>query len=95
MNRVVWTDPAVSDLDSIHEYISRDSEVYADSVLSEIFDAVDRLVDYLQAGRVVPELNEPQTREIIVGSYRVMYETQDDVIHILTVLHGARQFPRG
>ena len=46
MSHVVWTDPAVSDLDNIHEYISRDSELYADSVLSEIFDAVDRLVNY-------------------------------------------------
>ncbi len=93
MIHIVWTDPAVSDLDSIHEYISRDSEIYADSVLSEIFDAVDRLIDYSQSGRVVPELEEPQTREIIVGNYRVMYEVQDDVIQILTVLHGARKFP--
>jgi toxin ParE1/3/4 len=95
MNRIVWTDPAVSDLDSIHKYIARDSEIYADSVLSEIFDAVDQLIAYAASGRVVPELNEEQTREIIVGSYRVMYETQGDTIHILTVLHGARQFPRG
>jgi addiction module RelE/StbE family toxin len=93
MTRIVWTDPAVSDLDSIHEYISRDSEIYADSVLSEIFDAVDRLIDYSQSGRVVPELDEEHTREIIVGSYRVMYDTQGDTIRILTVLHGARKFP--
>jgi toxin ParE1/3/4 len=95
MNRVQWTAPAVSDLESIRKYIARDSEVYADSVLSEIFDAVDQLEDHSQSGRIVPELNEPQTREIIVGSYRVMYEIQGDTIHILTVLHGARQFPRG
>jgi addiction module RelE/StbE family toxin len=93
MTRIVWTDPAVSDLNSIHEYISRDSEVYADSVLSEIFDAVDRLIDYSHAGRIVPELDEQRTREVIVGSYRVMYDIQDDTIRILTVLHGARKFP--
>ena len=95
MNRVVWTAPAVSDLDSIREYIARDSEVYADSVLSEIFDAVDQLVVYAESGRVVPELNEKQTRELIVGNYRVMYDIRVDTIHILTVLHGARKFPRG
>ena len=93
MTRIVWTDPAVSDLDSIHEYIARDSEVYADSVLSEIFDAVDRLEFFSESGRSVPELDEQRTREIIVGSYRVMYDMQDDVIRILTVLHGARKFP--
>jgi len=94
MNRVAWTAPAVSDLESIREYIARDSEVYADSVLSEIFDAVDQLLTYAESGRVVPELNEPQTRELIVGSYRVMYDIQADTIRILTVLHGARKFPR-
>jgi addiction module RelE/StbE family toxin len=95
MNRVLWTAPAVSDLDSIREYIARDSEVYADSVLSEIFDAVDQLTAYAESGRVVPELNEKQTRELIVGNYRVMYDIRVDTIRILTVLHGARKFPRG
>ncbi|MEI8206317.1 MAG: type II toxin-antitoxin system RelE/ParE family toxin [Kiritimatiellales bacterium] len=95
MNRVLWTAPAVSDLDSIREYIARDSEVYADSVLSEIFEVVDQLVVYAESGRVVPELNEKQTRELIVGNYRVMYDIQADTVRILTVLHGARKFPRG
>jgi addiction module RelE/StbE family toxin len=95
MNRVLWTAPAVSDLDSIREYIARDSEVYADSVLSEIFDAVDQLTAYAESGRVVPELNEKQTRELIVGNYRVMYDIRVDTIRILTVLHGAQKFPRG
>jgi toxin ParE1/3/4 len=93
MTRIVWTDPAVSDLDSIHEYITRDSEIYADSVLSEIFDAVDRLEFFAESGRTVPELDEQRTREIIAGSYRVMYDIQGDTIRILTVLHGARKFP--
>jgi toxin ParE1/3/4 len=95
MSRIVWTAPAVSDLDSIREYIARDSEVYADSVLSEIFDAVDQLTAYAESGRVVPELNEKQTRELIVGNYRVMYDIRADIIRILTVLHGARKFPCG
>ena len=93
MNRVVWTDPAVADLHGIHDYISHDSEIYADSVLSEIFDAVDRLLHYAESGRIIPETDEENTREVFVGNYRVMYEIADTTIHILTVLHGARQFP--
>jgi addiction module RelE/StbE family toxin len=95
MNRILWTAPAVSDLDSIREYIARDSEVYADSVLSEIFDAVDQLTVYAESGRIVPELYEKQTRELIIRNYRVMYEIQADTIRILTVLHGAQRFPHG
>lgn len=93
MTMVVWTDPAVGDLDSIHEYIARDTEVYADAMLQEIFDAVDRLENFPLSGRVVPELNDESTREVIVGSYRVIYDISDETIRILSVLHGARNFP--
>ncbi|HMO52352.1 MAG TPA: type II toxin-antitoxin system RelE/ParE family toxin [Kiritimatiellia bacterium] len=91
---VVWTDPAVSDLDCIHEYISRDAEVYADALVQDLFDAVDRLESFPLSGRVVPELNDNTTREVIVGSYRIIYDVSDETIRILSVLHGARQFPK-
>jgi len=94
VNRIVWTDPAVSDLDSLHAYISRDSQVYADAVVAEIFDATDRLIEHPQSGRMVPEIEDESTREIVVGNYRVMYDISDGTIRILAVLHGARLFPR-
>lgn len=83
----------MEDLESIHAYIARDSEVYADTLLLEIFAAVDRLKRFPQLGRIVPELNEAQTREIMVGNYRIMYERRGSVVMILAVLHSARQFP--
>ncbi|HXI83118.1 MAG TPA: type II toxin-antitoxin system RelE/ParE family toxin [Verrucomicrobiae bacterium] len=91
--KIVWTEPAVTDLDAIRTYIARDSETYADALILEIFEATDRLERFPESGRVVPELNDPTTREIIVGSYRVMYDTSGDAVRILGVLHGARQFP--
>jgi len=90
---VVWTDPAVSDLVSIHEYIARDAIVYADAMVQEVFDAVDRLESFPLSGRVVPELTDESTREVIVGSYRVIYDVSEETIRILSVLHGARNFP--
>ena len=54
MTRIVWTDPAISDLDSIHAYIARDAQIYADAVMLEIFEAVERLMHFLLSGRVVP-----------------------------------------
>ena len=92
MTRLIWTEPAVADLDSIHEYISRDAEVYADAVILDILDSVDRLIDFPDSGRFIPELEDDKTREIIVGSYRVMYEIEPAGVVILTVLHGAREF---
>ena len=54
--RLVWTEPAVADLDSIHAYIFRDAEVYADAVILEILDSVERLAQFPESGRFVPEL---------------------------------------
>lgn len=93
MTRIVWTDPAVSDLDSIHAYIARDAQIYADAVILEIFETVERLMHFPLSGRVVPELLDVDTREIMAGNYRVIYEARENVVSILTILHGARQFP--
>ena len=93
MSRLLWTEPAVADLDSIHAYISRDAIVYADAIILEILNAVERLVDFPESGRFVPELDDDQTRELLVGNYRVLYEVDSDRVSILTVLHGARDFP--
>jgi plasmid stabilization system protein ParE len=62
-------------------------------MVQEIFDAVDRLETFPLSGRVVPELNDDNTREVIVGSYRVIYDVSEETIRILSVLHGARNFP--
>ncbi|MEK6713239.1 MAG: type II toxin-antitoxin system RelE/ParE family toxin [Nitrospirota bacterium] len=92
MTKIVWTDPAVQDLASIHSYITRDSNVYADALLLEIFHFVEKLEQFPRSGRVVPELNDGNTREIIVGNYRVIYDIAHLRVRILAVLHGARLF---
>ena len=94
MTRIVWTEPAVSDLNSIHAYIARDAEVYADAIVTEIFDTVDQLAHFPQSGRVVPEVNDKNTREIIVGNYRVIYEISGETVRILSLLHAARLFSK-
>lgn len=92
MTKIVWTDPAIRDLANIHSYITRDSNVYADALLLEIFHFIDKLEQFPQSGRVVPELNDENTREIIVGNYRVIYDIGHLKVRILAVLHGARLF---
>ena len=91
--KIVWTEPAITDIDAIRTYIARDAETYANAVILDIFEATDRLERFPESGRVVTELSDPNTREIIVGNYRVIYDINSDIVRILTVLHGARQFP--
>jgi toxin ParE1/3/4 len=51
------------------------------------------LIDYPRVGRIVPKYDNPNPRELIVGSYRVIYRITSDHIEILAVFHGAQQLP--
>jgi plasmid stabilization system protein ParE len=55
------------------------------------FDATDRLADFPESGRIVPEINDPSLREIVLGKYRLIYRIRSGDVQILTVHHGARQ----
>ncbi len=90
MIKIVWSGPAVKDLDKIHQYVSEDSVVYADALIGEMIEAVDQLVVFPRSGRVVPEFKQENTRELIVGSYRIIYDAFVSKAVILTVIHGSR-----
>jgi len=52
--------------------------------------AAERVADFPGSGRVVPEVAPSDVREILLGSYRVIYRVRRDLIEILAVFHGAR-----
>ncbi len=88
--KIVWTEPAVKDLRELHAYIARDSETYASGFVERIILAADRLVDYPKVGRVVPETNDEDVRELLYQRYRIIYRVKGDRIEMLSVIHGAR-----
>ncbi|HEY2295045.1 MAG TPA: type II toxin-antitoxin system RelE/ParE family toxin [Thermoanaerobaculia bacterium] len=89
--RIEWTDPAIADLSAIRDYIARDSEHYAVQFIGKIIDAVEKLEDFPEMGRRVPESHEGEgIREILFQSYRIIYRLRSERVQIITVLHGAR-----
>jgi len=89
--KVLWTDEALRDLREIHSYIVRDSEAAANKVTSEIGRRSAELHRFPRLGRIVPEDPLAQARELIVSSYRVIYDVIEDGALILAVVHGKRQ----
>lgn len=87
---LIWSEEALSDIESIAEYISRDSLYHAQQVVERIVELGESLPAQPRLGRVVPELDRPTVRERFVYSYRLIYEIKNDVIHILAVIHGKR-----
>jgi len=91
MVKLIWTDQAINDLGDIGDYIAENSEKYAKLTIKKLFERPDILKTFPQAGRIVPEKNDENVRELIEGNYRIIYEIiSADQINILTVYHSAR-----
>lgn len=79
-------------MSEIVEHISRDRPEAARQWAEGVFDAVDRLPDFPDQGRIVPEVGRPEVRELLYGEYRVLYKVEAKSIGVLTVRHGRRRF---
>ena len=90
MAKLVWTDQALDDLEAVALFIEKDSSHYAQLLVSKVFDSVAILTTFPESGRVVPEINNPRIREIILGNYRIIYRLGIDLIEIITVYHSSR-----
>jgi addiction module RelE/StbE family toxin len=90
MTSLEWTDPAVADLENIHDYIARDSADYADTVTERLILSVERLRSFPESGRHVPEASDLKVRELIVFGYRVIYRLRKQTVQIVAVVHSAR-----
>ena len=90
MTQLIWTRRAIEDGQAIRQFIAQDSPHYAQLVTQRLIAAVERLPALPQSGRIVPEINDPTVREVIHGSYRIVYRLIREEIHIITVHHAAR-----
>jgi toxin ParE1/3/4 len=89
---VKWSVPARNDLKQIHDYIAKDSEYYAQNVIQEIVAKTETLTEHPEIGRIVPEIGDQKIRELIIYSYRLIYESSVADIEILAIIHGRRDF---
>ncbi|MDH5721590.1 MAG: type II toxin-antitoxin system RelE/ParE family toxin [Spirochaetia bacterium] len=88
--KIKWLSTAVDDLEEICSYIAKDSEKYAIIIARSIYEIVEDIAKFPERGRVVPEYNRKEIREIIYKSYRIIYRIRDNYIQVLAVYHGAR-----
>jgi len=93
VTRVLWTLQAVEDVEAIRNFIARDSPHYAALMAERIVESVERLKEFPRSGRTVPELDREAYREVILGTYRIVYRLEADRAEILTVVHAARLLP--
>ena len=92
MGHIIWAPSALGDMESIAEYIGRDSVDQASLFVERIVEMTDRLEKFPQSGRVIPEINDRYCREIIYGAYRIMYRIHKTEIRITGIVHAARRW---
>ena len=88
--KITWSPLAIQRVLEASEFISRDKPDAAARWAESTFRAVERLVDFPESGRVVPELGRPELREIIHGAYRIIYRIGDTEVYILTVRRASQ-----
>nr|VFJ44102.1 MAG: Plasmid stabilization system protein ParE [Candidatus Kentron sp. DK] len=89
---VKWTKHAKRQLRHIHDYIARNSPLYAKRISEELVKRTIGLDDLPRKGRRAPELDEDAVRKLGLYSYRILYEIKsDNLIEVLAVIHKRRQ----
>jgi len=88
VTRVRWSGPAIRELEASLEFIARDNLDAAERLASAVFKAVGRLQRFPASGRMVPELDDPEIREIIHPPFRVIYQQGQEWVEILAVVRA-------
>ena len=89
--KVYWTDRALAHLQAIHDYIAHTSPDYAQRTVDRLTRRSEQMGTFPYAGRRVPEFDRDAIREVLEGSYRIIYGIKSDQIDVLAVLHGSRK----
>lgn len=91
--RIIWSPLAVERAAEIAEYISRDNQAAAKNWVDTVFSKVEQLKSFPESGRIVPEINNKDFRELIYGNYRIIYRVEKTKVSILTIRHGKQILP--
>lgn len=91
--KVRWTEQAFERLVEVQAYIALDNPVAAARMIDKITDRAEILETFPERGRMVPEIGNPDFREVFDGNYRIVYRIHKRHVQILTVVEGHRLFP--
>ena len=91
--KVHWTATAIAHLVAIYEHVAQNSPVYAQKIVDKLTRRSEQIAIFPMSGRIVPEYEAQDIREVIEKPYRIIYRIKPDQVDILTVLHSAQLLP--
>lgn len=95
MAEIVWTEPALADLDAVADYIALENPVAAAELVKRIFGHVGQLADHPDSGSRPSELKRSRYRQIVESPCRVFYRHDGHKVFILHVMRAERLLRKG
>ncbi len=88
MAKLIWTEPALSDLDAIADYIALDKPEAARQLVRRVFQLVEQLIAQPDSGSRPPELRRSRYRQIVEAPCRIFYRSDGERVFILYLMRG-------
>ena len=92
MAQVIWTEPALHDLDAIADYIALDDTQAARGLVQRVFQHVGQLAEQPESGSRPPEMRQSRYRQIVEVPCRVFYRHDGKRVFVLSVMRGEMRF---
>jgi toxin ParE1/3/4 len=89
--KLVWSPLALERVAEIALYIAEDKPLAAEQWVEAIFAAVERLESFPLSGRIVPEADRRDLREVVHGNFRIVYRVEEHQLSVLTIRHSRQQ----
>ena len=86
MARIIWTEPALQELDEIADYISLDNPAAAKNLVREAFNRVGYLAGHPKSGKLLDEFEASVYREVVMPPCRIFYRSDDDIVYIIYMI---------
>jgi toxin ParE1/3/4 len=94
MAEVIWSETALQDLDRIAEYIALSNLDAAKDLVTMVFDKLERLISFPESGKVPPELEGLNYREVVASPCRVFYKFESGKVFVLHVMRQEQDLNR-
>jgi toxin ParE1/3/4 len=94
MAEVIWTSPALDDLNDIAEYIALSNIPAAKKLVQKVFHKILRLENHPDSGKRPQELVNLNYREVIVNPCRIFYKVDNDKVYIVHVMRQEQDLRR-
>lgn len=88
--KVIWSARALMDLEDIQAYIAQDNPAYASVFVERLLHTTRHLPQFPLSGRLMPETQQLNIRELLFQDYRIIYRVQPELIEVVMVVHGSR-----